>query len=148
LVEALTVAARFVNDDLTKPAAGISNISEWAKKEASWTRIQSQLEKLEGDLSEAFWDELLSAEDDKVEIRDARKVQKIDNGIDAQRQVLSVPPAVWGHIRNEGQKRKMLTDKELGILGVAEQIPSKIPTEKQCAVLVAIQARAQQEGIV
>jgi hypothetical protein len=137
-----------VNDDLTKPAAGISNISEWAKKEACWTRIQSQLEKLEDDLPEAFWDELLSAEDDKIEVRDARKVQKIDDGIDAQRHVLSVPPSVWGHIRNEGLKRKILTDKELGILGVAEQMPSKIPTEKQCAILVAIQARAQQEGIV
>jgi hypothetical protein len=148
LIEALTVAATFVHDDLTKGAAGISDISEWAKKEACWTRIQSQLDKLESDLPEAFWSELLSAEDDKTEVRDARKVQKIDNGIDVQRQVLAVPPAVWGHIRDEALKRRMLTEKELGILGVAEQMPIKIPTEKQCAVLVAIQARAQQEGIV
>jgi hypothetical protein len=148
VVEALTVAARFVNDDLIQPPAGVSNISEWAKKDACWTRIQAQLDDLEKSLPEAFWSELLSAEDDKIELKDARKVQKIDDGIDAQRQVFDVPATRWSHILAEGVKRKFLTPKEVGVLKIAEQMPSKIPTELQSAVLVSVLRKAQQEGIV
>jgi hypothetical protein len=148
LIEALTVASSFVNDDLTQPPPGISNISEWAKKDACWTRIQSQIETLEAELSEEFWNELLSAEEGKAETRDARKTQKIDDGIDAQRQVLDIPAAQWSHILEEGLKRKFLTPKEVGILKIAEQMPAKIPTEKQCVVLVGILSKAEQEGIL
>jgi hypothetical protein len=91
---------------------------------------------------------LLSAEDDKIELKDARKVQKIDDGIDAQRQVFDVPATRWSHILAEGVKRKFLTPKEVGVLKIAEQMPSKIPTELQSAVLVSVLRKAQQEGIV
>jgi hypothetical protein len=148
LIEALTVAASFVHDDLTKGAAGVSDISEWAKKEACWTRIQSQLDKLASDLPEGFWNELLSAEDDKSEVKDAKKVQKIDDGIDAQRRVFDVPATRWSHILAEGVRRKFLTPKEVGVLKIAEQMPAKIPTELQSAVLVGVLRKAQQEGIV
>jgi hypothetical protein len=147
MIEALTIAASFVNDDLTRPPAGVSNISEWAKKEACWTRIQGQLDRLDATFSDSFRSELLSAEDGKSEIRDARKVQKIDDGIDLQRKVYEVPPGRWTHILQEGVKRKFLTPKEVGILKIAEQMPAKIPTEKQSAVLAGILNKAQQEGI-
>lgn len=148
MIDAIAVAARFVNDDLIKPPTGISNISEWAKKDACWTRIQSQLGELEAALAEDFWSELLSADDNKTEVKDARKVQKIDNGIDDQKQVFNVPAGTWSRILTEGTRRKLLTPKEVGILKVAELMPAKIPTEKQCAVLVDVYGKAQQEGIV
>ena len=148
MVDALTVAARFVNEDLTKPPQGISNISEWAKKDACWTRIQSQLDKLEAELPEEFWGELLSTEEGKAESKDARKTQKIDDGIDVQRQVFDVPAGRWSHILEEGVRRKFLTPKEVGILKIAEQMPAKIPTDKQSAVLAAVLRKAQQEGIL
>ena len=99
-------------------------------------------------MSEEFWNELLSAEEGKAETRDARKTQKIDDGIDAQRQVLDIPAPQWSHILEEGVRRKFLTPKEVGILKIAEQMPAKIPTEKQCVVLVGILSKAEQEGIL
>ncbi len=147
LKEALVVAAVFVNEDITRPPAGISNISEWAKKDACWTRVQGRLDDLEADLPEAFWDDLISAEEGKAEKRDAKKTQKIDNGIDAQKQVFEVPPQRWAHILQEGTKRRFLTPKEMGILKIAEQMPARIPTEKQSAVLVEVLAKASAEGV-
>jgi hypothetical protein len=43
LDEALRMASRFVNEDIMNPPLGISNISEWCKKEACWTRICARL---------------------------------------------------------------------------------------------------------
>ena len=40
----------------------------------------------------------------------------------------------------------LLTPKEVGILNVALQIPNKIPTEKQCLVLVDVIQKAKLEG--
>lgn len=36
----------------------------------------------------------------------------------------------------------------MGILQIAEQMPAKIPTEQQSAILIEILVKAQQEGIV
>jgi hypothetical protein len=36
----------------------------------------------------------------------------------------------------------------MGILQIAAQMPTKIPTERQSAILIEILGKAQQEGIV
>lgn len=59
LVEAFRIAAEHVNEDIIHPPAGISNISEWCKKEQCWTRLESTLDKLTELLPEAFFDTLL-----------------------------------------------------------------------------------------
>ena len=51
-------------------------------------------------------------------------------------------------IIKEGMNRSLLTPKEVDILRIAEQIPAKIPTEKQSAVLIEILGKARQEGII
>jgi len=69
LEQALTVIAKAVNDDITKPTQGISNISEWCKKDACWTRIQAEIHAIEAELSDEFWDELVSADEAATEAR-------------------------------------------------------------------------------
>lgn len=59
-----------------------------------------------------------------------------------------MPPAQWTVILREGANRRLLTGKEMGILQIAEQMPAKIPTERQSAILIEILVKAQQEGIV
>ena len=147
LEQALSIIAEAVNDDITKPAPGISNISEWCKKDACWTRIQAQSDRIETELPDEFWDELVSADEATTEAKSAKKTQKIDNGIDAQRQVISIPASDWRRIEEALAARRLLTPKEVGILKIATQIPSKIPTEKQCAVLMDTLEKARAEGI-
>lgn len=148
LREALMVAAKHVNDDIIRPPAGISNISEWCKKEQCWTRIQETLSALEAQLDEQFFDDLTSLEELKGERKDASATQKIDNGIEAQKKIFALSAGDWTNILEFLTRRRALTPKETGILRIAMQIPAKIPTEKQCLVLIGVLDKARNEGLI
>lgn len=147
LEDALVPIAKAVNEDIIRPPAGISNISEWCKKDACWTGLLNKLPMFEELLPEEFFDELLSAEDHVSEAQTAKKTQKIDNGIEAQRRVLGIAADDWAKVHTVLSTRKLLSTKEAGILGIAMQIPAKIPTEKQCAVLIETLEKARLEGV-
>lgn len=148
LSEALITIATAVNEDITRPPQGISNISEWCKREGCWTRLLDQADHITELLTDEFWTALASVEDNRHEAKTARQTQKIDNGIEVQKRVFDVPTAHWSLILKEGTSRRLLTPKEMGILRIAEQMPTKIPTERQSAVLIEILDRAQQDGIL
>ncbi|MBN9304817.1 MAG: AIPR family protein [Devosia sp. 67-54] len=147
LLSALAVAAKFVNDDITNPPPGISNVSEWAKRDACWTRMKEKLGELEAMLPPSFWSELVSSDEVKAEKKDARKVQKLDNGINHQMRVVEVGGGGWGRILREGTNLRIFTPQELSLLRLASLIPAKLPNEKQSADLVAILEKAAREGI-
>jgi AIPR protein len=148
LEQALIIIAAAVNADIVKPTQGISNISEWCKKDACWTRIQAGIGAIEAELPEEFWKELISSEDKAAELKTAKQTQKIDNGIDAQRRVLEIPAAQWGRVQAALSAKRLLSPKEIGVLNIATQMPSKIPTELQCAVLLETLEKARSEGVI
>ena len=148
LSEALITIATAVNEDITRPPQVISNISEWCKREGCWTRLLDQADHITELLTDEFWTALASVEDNRHEAKTARQTQKIDNGIEVQKRVFDVPTAHWSLILKEGTSRRLLTPKEMGILRIAEQMPTKIPTERQSAVLIEILDKAQQDGIL
>lgn len=142
-----TIASR-VNDDLLRPMQGISNISEWAKREACWTRMLEHMDEFADLLQEEFDDECLSRNDHLSEKRAARNTQRMDNGIEAQTKVFAIPAPKWIVIHDTLTAKRLLTPKEIGVLKIAMQIPIKIPTDKQCAVLLDIITKARAECIV
>lgn len=148
LADALRKAAKFVNDDISYPPQGISNISEWCKKDSCWDRILGNICALESDLSTDFFETLVGLDEQKAEQKQAKKTQQIDDGIDAQRRVLEVPPQKWSRIRQVGIEKRFLSEKEVGIIRIAEQIPQKIPSEKQSEILVDVLAKASSEGVI
>ena len=148
LAQALIIVATAVNADIVKPTQGISNISEWCKKDACWTRIQGEIGAIESELPDEFWDELVSIEDAALEASSAKKSQKIDNGIDAQRKVIGIPASEWKNLQSLLTTKRLLSPKEQGILNIAVQMPSKIPTEKQCVVLLDTIEKGRAEGLV
>lgn len=148
LESAIAIVSRAVNDDIIKPHYGISNISEWCKKEACWTQIQARAEAIANLLPPEFYDGLVSLDDQSATVRSAKQTQKIDNGIEAQRKVLTVPAAEWARIHQCLIEKKLLTPLEIGVLKVAMQIPAKLPTEKQSAVLLGILDKGRLEGVV
>ena len=147
LLSALSVAAKFVNDDITNPPLGISNISEWAKKDTCWTRLKEKLVGLETLLPSAFWSELISNEEVTADKKNARKVQKLDNGISHQMRVVEIGGIGWGQILREGTRLKILTSQETNLLRIASLIPAKLPNEKQSADLVSILDKVAREGV-
>lgn len=148
LTKTIEYIAKEVYDDITTPPLGISNVSEWCKKEACWTRLCERVASISDTLQDDLQWILMSSEDSKHQAKSARATQKIDDGIEAQRQVFEIPTSQWKLILKEGTNRAMLNDKELGVLKIAEKIPNKIPTEKQCVLLLGILKKAKDEGIL
>ena len=69
----LTIISQAVNKDIIRPQQGISNISEWCKKDACWTRIQLQIDDIEERLPREFDDHLLSLEDRTSNVKGAKQ---------------------------------------------------------------------------
>ena len=147
LLDALAITAKYVNDIIMQPPEGYSNISQWCKQDSCWTHLKSEIEKLEKLLLEEFWGELIAREEQAEEIKSARKTQKIDDGISIQKEVLEIPARDWAEIARLGREKKVFSPKELEVLNVATQIPKRIPSEKQCAVLIKTLRKAEEEGI-
>lgn len=148
LNEVIALVSGVVNDDITRPADGVSNISEWCKKESCWTRMKSRIEAVEAALPAAFYDHLVSLVDLDETMRSAKRAQKVDNGIEAQKKVLAVSASEWARISTSMLERNLLTPKEIGVLKVAMQIPLKLPTEKQSMVLMEVLHKGHVEGIL
>lgn len=146
LSQSLVIVATAVNEYIIRPPQGISNVSEWCKREGCWRGLVAHADSIVELLPEAFWAGLASAEDSRHEAKTARQTQKIDNGIEAQRRVFEIPSAQWSRILKEGARRKLFTPKEVGILQIAERIPVKVPTEKQSTVLLELLGKAKREG--
>jgi hypothetical protein len=148
LSHALVIIATAVNEEIIQPPQGISNISEWCKREGCWTRLLDEADHIAELMPDEFWTVLASAEDNRHEAKTARQTQKIDNGIEAQRQVLAIAPVTWQGLCARMSAKRLLTPKEIGIMKVAAQMPTKIPTESQSRVLLEILKRSQVEGFV
>jgi len=146
VVSAIARIAYIVNEDINNPPAGISNISEWCKKEYCWTRLQQQEQKVR-DVIKELKVSFKSKQQAASEKKDAKKTRKIDDGIEAQKAVFAILPQQWKKLRVAGTNKELLSKKETDILGVAERIPSKIPSESQCIVLLEILDKLELEGI-
>lgn len=147
VMRSLEIAAKLVHDDIMTPLVGVSNVSEWCKKEACWDRLQTRTKELKSLLPAQFLEKLVSKEEIEREKRAAAKAQKINNDIGAQTKVVNIPASKWAFILAEGQKKHLFSPKEIGILQIAVRIPQKIPSEKQSAVLLEVLRKARQEGI-
>lgn len=146
--KAIEVTAKLVNDDITDPEPGISNITEWCKKNSCWLRLKKKLIELDPILPKRFKTKLVSRSEITIEKKSARQTQKIDDGIAAQKKVLTISGKGWRNLMRHAQSKDLLTPKEIGILQVAAQIPRKIPSEHQCVILVSLLERMAREGIV
>lgn len=147
LEDAIAVVAREVSDDITKPPPGISNISEWSKREACWTKLQERIDTITKLLPKEFYDRLASIDEQTAVARSAKQIQRMDNGIEAQKKVLLVPAVEWGRLHQLLLEKGLLTQKEEGVLKIAMRIPSKMPTEKQSLLLLDILDKSRMEGV-
>jgi len=131
-----------VNDAIQDTPEGITNVTEWCKKESCWSRIQ----KLDSPLREDLASELISTVEAKYLEHGAEYVQKIQNGIDDQKYVLQKGAEYWQEVAQFGLEKKLLSEKELGIIRIACLMPDKIPSDKQAHILVKVEAALKKEG--
>ena len=140
--EALLTVAQDVHGIIAKPPLGTSNVTEWAKKEACWQRVQG----LDTKLPESFKSELILQSEKKKAGKDAKKVRKMDNGIEAQKLVIGLGADFWKKTLEWDREHSVLTGKDHQIMAVAAAVPARVPTEKQSLHLVDVLDRLREEA--
>ena len=139
---ALGQAADVAHDVLMSPGAGYRNISEWAKQSKCWESLKNKYVEWDKE----WLDELISLQEEKEIKSESAKDQKELNGIEAQSIVVEAGAVFWQNILKWCQKEGEATEKELGILKYAANMPSKLPSDKQSVILVKLVARLQKIG--
>ena len=142
--KALDIITEKVYVELTNPPAGITNVGQWAKKEGCWLAVQ----KLQIDLPQEFFDELLEKQDMDTEKKQAKKIQRIDNGIEAQKLVFEIAEKKkWCEIKQFGIENEMFSPLEIDLIDLACTIPNKIPSEKQALIIVNALHNLEEVGL-
>lgn len=140
LAEIVDIAAKSAHDHLLRPVGG-SNPTEWAKKSACWESFS----KLGIEYPQALSEYIMSHEDQKVELRDGRRDQKVISGIEAQTQAVSYGSENWQRARSWARQARLTSPKEDGILAIAGN-PSKILSEQQALIAIEVLERLREKG--
>jgi hypothetical protein len=141
LVAALTVAAEEAHAVLTNPIGNVRNVTEWAKKEACWTRLQS----VRIDWPAETWACTIGDEEVKIAAKSAKKDQKVLKGIQAQIAVVGAGASFWKEVLDWAITNKHLSLKERDIIGVATA-GQYIPSENQSEAIIAAFEKLRGEG--
>ena len=142
MAPALIVVAESVHDVLVSPPLGISNVTEWAKKQACWNRVS----ELDIAWPQPFLNGLITIDDRRDAVRSARREQRQLNSVQAQIAVVTAGPAFWAAALTWGKQRGLLTPTEVGVLGAAATPAGRAPTERQASRAVEALTKLQSEG--
>ena len=141
LARTLVKLAEAVRPAIVQPDSTVANISEWAKKSACWSRVQA----LPFELPEELDFLLLDPQAKKAVSKDAKAVQKMDNGIDAQARVLKLGNSMWSRAGSYAAQRKVLSPTDHSLISLAAK-RGAIPTEKQSLRLVEALLELEADG--
>lgn len=139
----LLTIAEFANEHIQSTPEHITNVTEWCKKEWCWKKFQELPIPLHQDVVAG----LLDNDEIKSREKSAEKIQKIDNGIVAQNYIFEKGADYWKKAAQFGLEGAFLSPKEMSIIGIACQIPAKIPTEKQSEIVMEIEKKLKEEGL-
>jgi len=131
-----------VHEVLVTPPPGISNVTEWAKKQACWTRVQA----LRISWPEQFLAAAISTDDARERRRDDRRSKRALDGIEARKAVFEAGGNFWREALRWGRAQRALSETDAGILAVAGGIPSKIPSEAQSVKAMQALDRLRARG--
>lgn len=132
-----------IHNIITDTPENTSNVTEWCKREGCWLKVKA----FAMDLGEGFISELKGKEQLAEARKDARKIQRTDDGISCQKLVIDMGPEKWKEIGTFGLQGRHLSEKDMGILQVAVNMPSRLPTENQSKYLIRLLKRLEGEGL-
>lgn len=139
--ECLAIGAK-VQRVLLSENRPVQNVTEWAKREACWDLVK----QAEHVLSEAVASTLADRSRVVEKRRDAVSTMKIDKGIDVQMLVVTKQASEWLALEEFAKGKRLLTEKDAGILALVTGRKVGFPTEAQCKVLVNLLEKAKGLG--
>ena len=140
--KAIRQAADAVHPVLMHPAQGYRNISEWAKQPRCWETVKA----LHVDWNQGWLSELISPREEWSRNRSSSREQRETNGIEYTAAVVKAGPKFWKEVAQWLLDEDEGDEKERGCVNVAAAMPSKIPTDRQSAVIVNLMQRLAKAG--
>ena len=134
--------AKAVFEVLTEPPEGMSNVTEWSKKEACWKRIQGLPVKLRREVSPYLKD----LADEAGARGEARKEQVLDNKIARLNHVISRGQEYWSSAISWNDTRNILPDKHKSILSLLARKRGFVPSDAQAVVALEAERLLNEEG--
>jgi hypothetical protein len=142
VVDECLVIGEKVQRVLLSEARPVQNVTEWAKREQCWELVK----QFEHHLSPAVTSSLADRSRVVEKRREAATTMKIDKGIDVQMMVVTKQASEWVALEEFAREKRLLTEKDAGILAFVTGRKIGFPTEAQCKVLVALLMRAKELG--
>lgn len=140
--KAFLLAAEAAHDVIVTPPAGMRNMSEWARKQACWARLQ--------DLDIAYPRELkmyfVAPSEAAAVAEEDRKRKDEDERIQSQVFVCNCGGEYWSEALKWGVDHELLTHKEVRVLERCSRIPLAIPNERDSTVAVSVLEKLQNGG--
>lgn len=144
ILKELTKIARIVNDSINDPSRTTVNVTQWCKRAECWKRMQETCNHV---LDDKILDSCIDKKTELAEKASARKDSKTDEGIFAEAEVVRYGAENWKRLREFIFERKItVSSKEITALGIAVQIPEKLPTSTQAVLLINMRNNAMNEG--
>jgi hypothetical protein len=134
--------AKTAKDVITSPEGGISNVTEWAKKQACWQRAAKATVTIVDDLDKELVPRVLASSDQRAAVNE----QKLLNGIERQASVVELGAPYWKRLNVWVQERGFIGPNDLRILSIATAIPRRVPEDWQASRLLEIKQLAEDEG--
>ena len=142
LQEALSLAAKAANDVIVEPPVGMRNVTEWAKQQACWARIQSLVVRWPVALEAELLSEAERGDAERSAIKDQRE---LDN-MQAEVFVAEMGTEFWLALRDWGVSKGLLAQIDERILEAASSASEKMPSSRQCRQAVEVLGRLRDEG--
>ncbi len=142
IIERITKA---VYDDITNPPEGHANVSQWCKKIMCWESVKKM--NLYIDIDENL---LKDKEEEKYNLKEAKKEKKILKGIEIQVFVVKISLDKWRKLFDYYKKEGFsgLSSIEKGVLKSMSTNQISYPTERQSKVLYKLYIKASNEGFI
>jgi hypothetical protein len=137
----LTELSKQVYYKLTDPTRQVENVTQWCKREACWENVKS----INYILPLGIKENLISIEEQKIAVQQAKKTQRIDSDLEIQTKVITITKTQWQSVLNFADSKHMLTTEEKVALRIASK-PGKVPNSIQCKKLISLLDRLQLEG--
>lgn len=135
--EQLLECCRLAQEGIISGAAenNVINVTEWCKRKACWDQIQA----IRFSLTPSFIQTLKGREDERAEMRDARKEQRGFNEAEAYISVVNAGAEFWKKVRKWAADSIDVKPSDLILLDLASAMPRRLPNEKQALRLVELQ---------
>jgi hypothetical protein len=140
---ALTELAECVYEKLIDPQRGVENVTQWCKREACWTSVQSISYVLPSEM-EIY---LIGQEEMRSAAREAKADQRIVSDVETMTKVIEIPSEQWRSALAFATRKRLVSSDEMTALRIAGQISSnRMPTSVQCRKLLEVLKRLDEEG--